>query len=101
MLTNATATTYMRLRPPRRIVRRINQRVKRLYLPFRVWRHDRRSRDRQIRVIRVYQHNISISNLSKLCSRALLTGMFARCLGNPSKFKLRSRKKRTERMRIE
>ena len=71
MLTNATATTYMRLCPPRRIVRRINQRVKRLYLPFRVWRHDRRSRDRQIRVIRVYQHNISLSNLSKLCSRAL------------------------------
>ena len=68
MLTNATATTYMRLRPPRRIVRRINQRVKWLYLPFRVWRHDRRSRDRQIRVIRVCRHNASSISNQKPCN---------------------------------
>ena len=42
---------YVFLCPPRRLVCRIEEWVERLQSPGRIWRNDRRSCDRQIRVV--------------------------------------------------
>lgn len=97
---------HVLLGPPRRLVRRIDKWIKRLQLPRRVRRDDRRRRDRQIRVVWICTRGVLEFNGYEGGSggnscEGRLTGMLAGRFANPAKPVLALCQKRAERTRID